>query len=104
MDDVSHSLVLISRALVAYRLAGPYPVLLPSEIAIDERISAERNKRVGLVRARRLKRLAALAKKKQADKSGTPQVSDDDLLEFLLSVDAEVHGDNSVNVTPPIKF
>ena len=103
LDDVSHSLVLISRALVAYRLAGPTPVLLPSDIAINERISAERTKRVGLVRARRLKRLA-LVKKKQADKTGTPQVSDEDLLEFLLSVDAEVHGDNSVYVTPPIKF
>ena len=67
LDDVSHSLVLISRALVAYRLAGPNPVLLPSGIAIDEQINAERNKRVGLVRARRLKRLAALVKKKQAD-------------------------------------
>ena len=79
--------------------------MLPSEIAIGERINAKRTKWVGLVRARRLKILAALVKKKlKADKTGTLQVSYEDLLEFLLSVDAEVHGETSVYLTPPIKF
>ena len=63
IDDVSHSLILISRALIAKRIAGPTETSLESTIA--ERMTDERNKRRRTVKDRRLKRLITLEKKKR---------------------------------------
>ena len=97
LDDISHSLVLISHALISYRLAGSNP---GADYAIDDRIRSERCKRMKLVRDRRLKSLQALDKKRQGGAKADPQVSDDELLEFLLAVNAEVNEEAALVLTP----
>ena len=92
LDDVSHSLVLISRALVSNRIAGPSGAA--GDTDIGDRIQVERLKRTKDVQARRLKRIAALKKKKakaEAEVCGstlplTPE-SSGEILEALLDLE-----------------
>ena len=79
LDDVSHSLVLITRALIANRIAGP-SAMLP-DATVGERIASERRLRIERVNSRR-KKIKDVATKREAN--GGVKTEDDNLDLFLL--------------------
>ena len=80
LDDVSHSLVLITRALIVNRIAGP-SAMLP-DVTVGEKIASERHLRIERVNARRKKIKDELATKRET--IGGVRIEDDNLDLFLL--------------------